>query len=190
MTFKRYIEDTGLKKSVENICAHYTAESWDSVKVAAACHLYTASEIRATSRPSRVTKSRVEVQNLKDTLLRGGNCVDKSVFLGSLLTHVSGVEPRTVQLFRRPVGHVLVEARFPRHSDQEVKRSLTDFYLDNTRIRSFSMIREIESGKSWFVADPGMSRYIGDPKHLDREGYINLYEDGWSWKVATRTEYF
>jgi len=186
--FTKYVEHSGLNSILQNILRKYDAESWNTVSKAAACHFYTTHEIPIDHRMT-VLEEDPDIRSLLDTFRNGGNCVDKSVFLASLLTHVDGVETRFSEIERRPDGHILLDTRFPCCDREEVEEELLNFYQQNHDFGTYQFAWEKRYGKPvWVVTDPGLSRYIGDVEALSEEGYAETEEDDWGWSHPTQTQ--
>jgi len=186
--FTEYVEQSGLHDVLENILRKYSTDSWNTVSKTAACHFYTTHEL-PISRRMTVVEEEPDIRSMIDTFRNGGNCLDKSIFLASLLSHVDGVESRFTEIERRPDGHILLETRFPGFDREEVEERLLSFYQWNHDFGSYQFAWEERYGKSvWVVTDPGLSRYIGDVEALREEGYAETEEGGWGWNYPTQTQ--
>lgn len=185
--FTAYVEQSGLHEVLENVLRKYSADSWNPVTRTAACHFYTISELPVSRRKTWLEQN-PDIRSMIDTFRNGGNCVDKSIFLASLLSHVDGVESRFTEIERRPDGHVLLETRFPRFDREEVEEELLSFYQQNHDFGSYQFAWEERYGKAvWVVTDPGLSRYIGDVDALREEGYAETEDGGWGWNYPIQT---
>lgn len=188
MRFEKYVETTGLEKTVERVCQQYTSDDWNPVTKAAACHYYTSHEIPSSDHSTYTMPPLYNVRNMKETLQKGGNCCDKSVFLASLLTHIDGVETQFVQLNRRnDSGHLLLEVSFKDYTPAQVKDKLIDFYIENSPINNVVFTTEKRYGREWFLADSGIARHIGDPIYLRKDGFLEINKDGWEWTCKVKT---
>lgn len=186
--FTRYVERSGLSSILQNILRKYNAESWNTVSKTAACHFYSTHEIPIDHRMT-VLEEDPDIRSLLDTFRNGGNCVDKSVFLASLLAHVDNVETRFTEIERRPDGHILLETRFPSLDQEQVEEQLLGFYEQNHDFGTYHFAWEERYGKPvWIVTDPGLSRYIGDVEALSEEGYAETEGNGWEWSHPTLTQ--
>lgn len=187
INFTAYVERSGLHEVLDNLLRKYTADSWNPVTRTAACHFYTMDELPVSRRKTRVENP--DIRSMIDTFRNGGNCVDKSIFLASLLSHVENVETRFTEVEREPDGHVLLETRFPSFERPEVEEELLNFYRDNHDFGSYQFAWEEDrrNNQIWIITDPGLSRYIGDVKPLREEGFAKIEENSWGWNYPTQT---
>ena len=177
--YAKYVEDSGLGESVENVCRKYPCPKWNPCAVSAALHFYVANDLEDVERTVEESQNKLHgLRSPSEVVKRGGNCVDKSVFLASLLSQVSGVEVRFLKYMMPDSGHLLLQVCFPEHPHEYVKGSLIMFYEDVIGLGvdefKFSMAQE-ESGE-WLTCDPGLSLYIGDFEGLVEEGYMSDFD--------------
>lgn len=188
LDYSAYVERSGLHEVLDNVLRKYTADSWNPVTRAAACHFYTAIELPVSHRKT-VVEDNPDIRSMLDTFRNGGNCVDKAVFLASLLSHVDNVETRFTEVERAPEGHVLLETCFPGFERSEIEEQLINFHRRNHDFGSyqFAWEKNRRNKSPWFIADPGLSRYIGDVKALKEKGLAETEDSGWGWNYPTQT---
>jgi hypothetical protein len=130
-----------------------------------------------------------DVRSMIETFRNGGNCVDKSIFLASLLTHVDSVETRFTKVERKPDGHVLLQTHFPGYTQARVEDHILSFYEKNHDFGKYQFAWEENNRdqSNWIVTDPGLSRYIGDIEALQKEGFAKMKKGGWKWNHPVNT---
>lgn len=185
--FNSYVERSGLYEVLKNILRKYKIDSWNPVTRTAACHYYTAVELPVSKRKTWVDNP--DVRSMIETFRNGGNCVDKSIFLASLLTHVDGIETRFTKVERKPDGHVLLQTRFPGYTKPQVEDHLLSFYKKNHDFGKYRFAWEENNRdqSDWIITDPGLSRYIGDFEALQEEGFTKMKKGGWKWNHPVNT---
>lgn len=183
MQLERYVEASGLDHILGRVWTNFDWNDWNTVSKTAAAHYFTTLKLPTSERVTKIEQD-PDIRNMLETAKKGGNCCDKSVFLASLLSHVNAVEARFVKVQRKPNGHVLLEVRFPRLSQEEVEQDLLKFYNRNHLIDAFNLAWEVDDHE-WMLADPGLSRYLGDLKELREEGFIKIKKGSWDWDEPT-----
>jgi len=167
-----FVEYEGLDQSVESICSRFDpAGGWDSVRVAAALHFY----IRHSVDNREFNE---EVKDFMEVLHVGGDCREKSVFLASLLSHVSGVESRFVEIQNSGEDYVFLQVSFPDKSPEEVTKALKLFYQVNLDEPDVPVIFEERGDRFWFFSDPFLGYYVGSISGLDNTPYMEVQDNG------------
>lgn len=172
MELVSHVEYEGLDQSVESICSRFDpAGSWDCVRVVAALHFYVRHSVDNR-------EFNEEVKGFKEVLHVGGDCREKSVFLASLLSHVSGVESRFVEIQDPGEDYVFLQVSFPDKSPEEVTKALKKFYQVNLDETDVPVIFEEREDRYWFFSDPFLGYYVGSISGLDNTPYMDVREDG------------
>ncbi|WP_159903660.1 hypothetical protein [Salinirussus salinus] len=167
-----YVRYEGLHRSVEGICSRFDAAGrWDCVRVSAALHFYVRHSVENREFDG-------EVKDFKEILHVGGDCREKSVFLASLLSHVSGVQPRFVEIQNSGEDYVFLQASFPDKSPEEVTRALKQFYHSNLGEPDAPVVFEERDDVFWFFADAFLGTYLGAISGLQNTPYMEVEEDG------------
>lgn len=186
MHLERYVETSGLDQILGKVWTNFDWHDWGTVSKTAAAHYFTALKVPVSERATKLERN-PDIRDMLETAKKGGNCCDKSVFLASLLSHVNAVKTRFVKVQRKPKGHILLEVRFPRLSQEEVEQDLLKFYNRNHLIGVFNFAWEVDN-HDWMLADPGLSRYLGDLKVLREEGFIKMKNGSWDWDYPIETQ--
>ena len=174
---------TGLDETVEHIAGFYDSGNWNEVKLSAALFDFVSKKIDRDSYDSHVSDGYVDVKDFDQLIEQGGNCLDKSVFLASLLEHVQKVEVILICIDGDP-GHVLLEVGFQDYSRGEIVEQITEFCIMNKceSILGFSdpLTRSSEN-LSWFIIDPSADTILSGKDHLVENGYMIDTKKGYQW---------
>lgn len=114
-----------------------------------------------------------------------GDCQDQSVLLASMYL-AAGLDVRFVRI-DRPGGdsHVLPEVYCPVSDSDLISDVFREFYSREIGESVGQVAFEGSRGRDgyWLVADPVFSRYVGDIRDLEQDGFIEVDSSGsWSWK--------
>lgn len=102
-----------------------------------------------------------------ETWRKGGNCVDQSVLLASMLISI-GIGCRLARLKKDAIrGHLIVEVFFEVPNVDRVIDDLDNFYSRSLTGREYFYERDNANRGYWFICDPTGSRHVGDAKGLD-----------------------
>jgi len=167
-----HVEYEGLEQSVEGICSRFDpAGKWDCVCVSAALHFYVRSAVE-----NRMFDG--EVRDFKEILEVGGDCREKSVFLASLLSHVSGVSSRFVEIKDSGEDYVFLQTCFPDKSPEQVTTGLKQFYEENLGENDIPVVFEERDSVYWFFCDAFLGTHIGGISGLQNTPYMDVKEGG------------
>jgi len=111
-----------------------------------------------------------------ETWDRGGNCVDQSVLLASMLK-AADFRCRLTTVHHGQEGHMYLEVFFEAELE-ELKESISD-YLSTQDKRPVLMqygYTEDDNGL-WLTTDPTCSRFVGDAAGVLQEGYTAGFFD-------------
>ena len=111
-----------------------------------------------------------------ETWDQGGNCVDQSVLLASMLK-AAGFRCRLTTVTHGQKGHMYLEVFFDAGLE-ELKDSINDYLSaqDRTLFQTVYGYTEVDNGV-WMIADPTCSRFIGDAAGVYQEGYTAGFFD-------------
>ena len=107
---------------------------------------------------------------------RGGNCVDQSVLLASMLK-AAGFRCRLTTVHHGEEGHMYLEVLFEAELD-ELRDSIQNYLStkDKSPLHRMFGHTEVDNGV-WMIADPTCSRFIGDAAGVYQEGYTAGFFD-------------
>lgn len=129
---------------------------------------------------------------IRETWDRGGNCVDQSVLLLSMVV-AAGLEGRLVAVSKSPsTGHMLPEIRLADRAPSEtIERLYRHTTPDGVAVtRQFAWETEADEPGPWFVADPVSGEFVGDIAALREDGYVEDTADGWTWTHTEEVTYY
>lgn len=123
-------------------------------------------------------------------LEKGGNCVDQSVLLSSLLESLD-VVTRIVSADKMDgsgTGHDFVEVFLKDRSYKRICNQLDSFYRRDKNLHGFHHWFWVDEdrGGFWFFADPTRSDYLGDIQELVEDEYVEETDDGIELDVNQR----
>jgi hypothetical protein len=172
MELIEYVEYDGLEQSVEMICSKFDpAGRWDCVRVSAALHFYVNTGVE-----NKVFDG--EVKDFKEILEVGGDCREKSVFLASLLSTVSGVTTRFVEIQDPGEDYVFLQTCFPDKSPEQVTKGLKQFYKENLDEEDIPVVFEERDNAYWFFCDAFLGTHIGGISGLQNTPYMDVKDGG------------
>jgi hypothetical protein len=162
----------------------FEEQEWSPLAVAAALHFYIYHKIPYEKRHEGGTRP---FRPPHEAWKKGGNCQEKTVALASLYDSVKAIHTRMLSVVNEAGdAHLLVElgADLPRdEAEAELDRSYQQFDDIYTKpyYRHPSFYVTEDDSRIWFLADPEMSRYLGDASALSRQGFISGRRSQWSW---------
>ena len=124
------------------------------------------------------------------TLKRGGNCVDQSVLLCSLLES-QGFTTILFSIGSSSSGHhTCAGVCFMTKDLTKVWNDLAKFYTDGLGGTKFSFTSHVpvDENHKFTVADPEFSNYVGDISSLVDDGYCQRRSEGWNFYNLKRVE--
>ena len=155
------------------------------IKKVAALHLYVYEKVDYERR--NFGNDPRDMRMPKECWRSSGNCQEQIVLLASLLKSVPELEMRTKALSHNresDIGHRTFEVRFP-YAPEDVKEVLKNFYQKTPHFDGsapkMSWNRVKNKNDTWIVADPTMSRCLGDLSSHRNKGYVTDTEDSWKW---------
>lgn len=185
--YERHLEQTKGKQFLEEVFGRQY-QRYSTPQLAAFLHLYTYNRISYESRHYDSGSRRF--RTLHDIHRNGGNCEEKTVFLASLLRPVSGINCRFVSVKRDGAYHLLLQLQFTRSRKTRVLRELAQFYEQSENFDGPSVSFHHEGGRRpWLIADPEMSKYVGDISTLESKGYLTVDGNGWEWRYPREATY-
>jgi hypothetical protein len=178
--------DSDLQAMSRHILRYFPeARKYNCVEKAAALHLYVYEKVDFQSRD--FDNNPRDIRRPKECWKSSGNCQEQTILLASLLKSVPELETSTKALSHnqeRSVGHRTLEVRIP-YTGKYVNQKLERFYdrtnhFDGKLSRVHWTLLE-KSNEILMVADPTMSRYLGDLSSQRNKGYVVNRGGSWQW---------
>lgn len=177
------IKNHGLNGILDILAEAGSIQRGKSIPMTVLAHYHVTREIEPDHSAEKIRGFELDQDKIIKLFAEGGNCIEKSYYLSALLHKIPGVEARILHINKIPAGHTLVETRFPGMNAEEVVDELTHFYKTKLAMKTDSYVYSTDDdGKPWFIADPGLSRYIGDTESLvEKDWAVDDPENGFTW---------